>query len=166
MSLPKLETKITALGYLEGEKISPIKHEFVEGEIYAMAGGTGDHNLISGELYGLLWEHLRGSKCQPYINDIRVRVTKSVSYYPDVLVSCEENPEDPHLRNNPVLIIEVTSPSTENVDRREKLLFYQQMPTVQEYLVVDQHQMMRYIAARHTADGSPLILIKRLTLWN
>jgi Uma2 family endonuclease len=153
MGLPKLKTKISVEGYLEGEKISPIKHEFVEGEVYAMAGGTGDHNLISGELYGILWEHLRGSKCQPFINDIRVRVTKSVYYYPDVLVSCEENPEDPHFRNQPILIIEVTSPSTSHIDRREKLLFYQQMPSVQEYVVVDQHKMNVEVHRRQSNGG-------------
>lgn len=153
MGLPKLKTKISVEDYLEGEKVSPVKHEFVEGEVYAMAGGTGDHNLISGELYGLLWEHLRGSKCQPFINDIRVRVTKSVYYYPDVLVSCEESPEDPHFRNKPILIIEVTSPSTKNVDRREKLLFYQQMPSVLEYVVVDQHKMNVEVHRRQPNGG-------------
>ena len=85
--------------------------------------------------------HLRDSNCQPFFGDIKVRVTSKVYYYPDVLVSCEENPEDAHFRNNPILIIEVTSPSTANVDRREKLLFYQQMPSVHEYAVVDQHKI-------------------------
>jgi len=141
MGLPKLKTKISIEDYLEGEMISPSKHEYIEGEVYAMAGTSDMHNFLAGELYGLLLNHLRGSRCQPFFGDIKVRVAKSVYYYPDVLVSCEENPEDPYFRNQPILIIEVTSPSTENIDRREKLLFYQQMPSVLEYAVVDQHRM-------------------------
>ncbi len=153
MGLPKLKTKISVEDNLEGEKISPAKHEYVEGEIYAMAGTSGNHNLIAGEIYGLLLNHLRSSKCQPFFGDIKVRVTKTVYYYPDVLVSCEENPEDPYFRNQPILIIEVTSPSTENIDRREKLLFYQQMPSVQEYVVVDQHTMNVEVHRRQANGG-------------
>ncbi|MDQ3489786.1 MAG: Uma2 family endonuclease, partial [Acidobacteriota bacterium] len=88
-----------------------------------------------------------------FSNDIKVRVTKTVYYYPDVLVSCEENPENPYFRNQPILIIEVTSPSTENIDRREKLLFYQQMPSVHEYVIVDQHRMNVEVHRRQPNGG-------------
>jgi Uma2 family endonuclease len=141
MGLPKLRTKISVEDYLESEKISPVRREYVQGEIYAMAGTSDKHNLIAGDIFAALIVHLRNSPCQPFISDIRVQVTRNVYYYPDVLVSCEENPEDPYFRNAPILIIEVTSPSTEHIDRREKLLFYQQMPSVQEYAVVDQHRV-------------------------
>ncbi len=75
------------------------------------------------------------------MGDIKVRVSPQVYYYPDVLISCEQNPKNPYFRNNPILIVEVLSPLTENIDRREKLLFYQQMPSVQEYVVVEQEKM-------------------------
>ncbi len=138
MGLLKLKTKTSVEDYLETEKISPVKREFVKGEVYAMAGTSDKHNLITGDLYAALLTHLRDSDCQPFFGDIKVRVTKNVYYYPDVLVSCEEDPENPYFRNAPILIIEVTSPSTETTDRREKLLFYQQMPSVQEYVIVSQ----------------------------
>lgn len=141
MGLPKLKTKLSVKDYLEGEKINPVKHEYVEGEVYAMAGASDKHNMIAGDIYAALLVHLRHSKCQPFFGDIKVRVTSKVYYYPDVLVSCEETPEDAHFRNSPILIIEVASPSTANIDRREKLLFYQQMPSVQEYAIVDQHKI-------------------------
>jgi Uma2 family endonuclease len=141
MGVRKLKTKISVEDYLEGEKISPIRHEYVEGEVYATAGASDSHNLIVGDLYSSLLVHLRDSKCQPFFNDIKVRVTRNVYYYPDVLVSCEENPEDSHFRNSPILIIEVTSTSTKSIDRPEKLLFYQQIPSVQEYAVIDQHKV-------------------------
>jgi len=141
MGLPKLKTKISVEDYLKGEKISPVRHEYIEGEVYAMAGASDKHNLIAGDIYIALGIHLRDSRCQPFSGDLKVQVTRNVYYYPDVLVSCEENPESPYFRNAPILIIEVTSPSTANIDRREKLLFYQQMPSVQEYAVIDQHRM-------------------------
>lgn len=141
MGLPKLKTKLSVEDYLAGEKISPVKHEYVEGEVYAMAGASDNHSRIVINLTTNFSIHLRDSDCEPFSNDIKVRVTSKVYYYPDVLVSCEENPEDAHFRNRPILIVEVTPPSTANIDRREKLLFYQQMPSVQEYAVIDQHKI-------------------------
>lgn len=153
MGLPKLKTKVSVEDYLQGEKISPAKREYVEGEIYAMAGTSDNHNRIVNEFVTLLSNHLRDSKCEPFSADIKVKVTKNVYYYPDVLVSCEEEPEDPYFRNQPILIIEVVSPSTEHIDRREKLLFYQQMPSVQEYVVVDQHTMNVEVHRRQPNGG-------------
>ena len=139
MGVLKLKTKISVKDYLEGEKISPVKHEYVEGEVYAMAGTSDNHARIAGNIFVALSIYLRDSVCEPFASEIKVGATQNVYYYPDVLVSCEENPEDSHFRNNPILIIEVTSASTEHIDRREKLLFYQKMPSVQEYAVIDQH---------------------------
>ena len=141
MGLPKLRRKISVEDYLKGEQTSPVKHEFVHGEVYAMAGTSDNHNRIVRNLIMSLSTHLQNSPCEPFFGDIKVQVTNNVYYYPDVLVSCEENPESQYFRNEPILIIEVTSRSTENTDRREKLLFYQQMPSVQEYAVVDQYRM-------------------------
>lgn len=141
MGLPKLKTKMSVEDYLEAEKISPVKREYIDGEIFSMAGTSDRHNLIAGDIYTALVIHLRDSPCQPFASDIKVRVSRKVYYYPDILVSCEQSPEDSHYRNAPVLIIEVTSLSTERTDRSEKLLYYLQMPSVQEYIIVDQHKM-------------------------
>ena len=153
MALLKLKTKISVEDYLEGEKISPVKHEYVEGEVFAMAGTSDNHGRIAGAIYAALFNHLRDSPCEPFFGETKVRVTKKVYYYPDVLVSCEENPENPYFRNAPILIIEVTSPSTEHIDRREKLLFYQQMPSVQEYVIVSQHKMNVEVHRRQPNGG-------------
>jgi Uma2 family endonuclease len=141
MGLAKLKTKISVEDYLEGEKISPVKYEFVYGEVYAMAGTSDNHNRIVNEIVARLVFHLRDSRCEPFSGKIKVRVSPNVYYYPDVLVSCEESPENPYFRNEPILIVEVLSPSTQVIDRREKLLFYQQMPSVQEYAVIEQEKM-------------------------
>lgn len=141
MGLPKLKTKISVEDYLEGETISSVRHEYVNGEIYAMADSTIRHNIIAGEIYSRLLAALSNSKCQPFMSEIKVRATAKTFYYPDILVSCEELDQNSLLCEHPVLIIEVLSPSTEHIDRREKLLFYQQMPSVQEYAVVEQKKM-------------------------
>ncbi len=141
MGLLKLKTKTSVADYLKQEKISPVRHEYVDGVIHAMAGTSDKHNLIAGDIYANFVVHLRNSSCQPFFGDIKVRVTSKVYYYPDVLILCEENPENSHFRNKPILIVEVTSPSTKHIDRREKLLFYLQIKSLQEYVIVDQDRM-------------------------
>ena len=152
MGLAKLKTKISVEDYLAGEEISPAKHEYVYGEVYAMAGTSDNHNRIVNNIVARLVFHLQNSLCEPFSGDIKVKVSQAVYYYPDVLVSCEQNPESPYFRNEPILIVEVISPSTQEIDRREKLLFYQQMPSVQEYVVVEQQKMSVEIHRRQ-ADG-------------
>ena len=153
MGVAKLRTKTSVEDYLKAEEISPVKHEYVDGEVYAMAGTSDRHNLIAGDLYALLLARLKDSECQPFFGEIKVQVSRSVVYYPDLLVTCEEEVESPYFRNNPKLIVEVTSPSTRQIDRREKLLFYLQMPSVQEYVIVEQHKMSVEVHRRQTNGG-------------
>ena len=141
MGLPKLKTKISVEDYLEGEKISPVRHEYIEGEVYPMEGTSNNHSRIAVNITTALSDHLRDSPCEPFAGDTKVRAAISIFYYPDVLVSCEETEEDSYFCNNPILIIEVTSPSTEHIDRREKLFAYQRIASVQEYAVIDQHKI-------------------------
>jgi Uma2 family endonuclease len=152
MGFAKLKTKISVEDYLAGEEISPVKYEYVYGEVYAMAGTSDNHNRIVNDIVARLVFHLQNSPCEPFSGDIKVRVSPQVYYYPDILVSCEENPENSYFRNEPILIVEVLSPSTQEIDRREKLLFYQQMPSVQEYVVIEQQKMLVEIHRRQP-DG-------------
>lgn len=152
MGVPKLRTEVTVEEYLTREKISPVKHEYVYGEVYAMAGNSDNHNRIASNFLLALVTHLRGSCCEPFFADIKVRINPFVYYYPDILVSCEQEVADPHFRNEPILIIEVLSDSTEQIDRREKLAFYRQIPTLQEYVIVAQKRMLVEIHRRQP-DG-------------
>lgn len=152
IGLAKLKTRISVEDYLAGEEINPVKYEYVYGEVYAMAGTSDNHNRIVGSLYAALLNHLRNSRCEPFMGGIKVRVSPHVYYYPDVLVSCEENPESSYFRNNPILVIEVLSTSTQEIDRREKLLFYQQMPSVSEYVVIEQQKKLIEVHRRQP-DG-------------
>lgn len=153
MGIAKLKTKISVEDYLATERDSPIKREYIDGDVYAMAGGSDNHNRIAGDLFASLLAKLRDSKCEPFFGDIKLRVARSIYYYPDVLVSCEENPEDPYFRNQPILIIEVTSPSTARIDRSEKLLYYLQIASLQEYVIIDQDKMNVEVHRRQENGG-------------
>ena len=134
---------LTPEAYLEGEARSEVRHEYLGGHVYAMAGASETHNVIAGNLFATVRAGLRGGKCKTFINDMKVRVPhrdKVVFYYPDVLVACHPNEVSPYFREFPVLIIEVLSDETEQVDRREKFVSYTSIPSLQTYVLVDQRR--------------------------
>lgn len=153
MGLPKFKTKISIEDYLESEKVSPVRREYVDGEVYAMAGASDNHERISMNLSRIFSNHLLDSSCEPFANNIKVRVRQNVYYYPDLLVSCEEKPENPYFRNEPILIVEILSKSTARVDTLEKVFAYQQIPSLQEYVVVDQYRMEVRVHRRQETGG-------------
>lgn len=119
-----------------------VKHEFVNGEIFAMAGGSVEHAALSGAVVGLLMAHLRGTSCRAYSSDLRIRIPEAnIGTYADATVVCDpvqRDPESPTHVTNPRIVVEVLSPSTEDYDRDEKRLYYQQLPSLREYLLVAQ----------------------------
>jgi Uma2 family endonuclease len=141
MSLHKPQSYITLAEYLEREKDSPVRHEYVDGQIYAMAGASARHNRIALNLASRLDDHLNGGPCEVFIADMKVIVDPAVYYYPDVVVTCDPPGGDPYVRIQPHLLIEVVSPSTERIDRHEKLLAYRRVPSLQEYVLVLQDRM-------------------------
>ena len=131
--------------YLHLEAQSPVRHEYVSGEVFAMTGGTLRHNVIAVNLVAALHEHLRNTPCRAFINDVRVRVAKANAYYyPDLLVSCARDAQAMDLKSgeveDAVLIIEVLSQGTEATDRREKLLAYRTLASLSEYALISQDQ--------------------------
>lgn len=142
MGVPKLKTKIGIEDYLEGEKVSETRNEFVAGEVYAMAGASERHHRISANLFIALDGLLRkSSRCSAFMAEMKLKLNPDTFYYPDVFVACDETPASEYFREQAVLIIEVVSPSTREIDRREKLRAYQQMPSVQEYVVIEQDKI-------------------------
>lgn len=130
--------------YLELEKISEIRHEYVEGQIHAMSGASKRHNRLAGRIYSRLERLLGISQCQPYINEVKVKIHPRLYYYPDVVVTCEEPAEDPDSDYDiadPILIVEVLSPSTQDIDNREKKIAYQTLAALREYCIVSQATM-------------------------
>ena len=141
MGLAKLKHYITVEEYLAGERDGATRHEYIYGEVYAMAGSSDRHNQISGNIYVKLFTKLRGSRdCQVFMTDMKLQADAATFYYPDVFVACDK--PDPYFRREPILIVEVLSPSTERADRHEKLRVYQQIPTLREYVIVSQDKML------------------------
>ncbi|WP_072620285.1 Uma2 family endonuclease [Spirulina major] len=136
------DLQLSAAEYLAHEQDSPIKHEYRAGEIYAMAGASEAHVTIAGNIFALLRSHVRGSGCRVYMADMKTRIdATNCYYYPDVLVTCDERDRAlKQFKQHPCLIIEVLSPETEACDRGDKFFDYQQIETLQEYVVISQTQ--------------------------
>ena len=135
---------ISAADYLAGEQVSPIKHEYRRGHVYAMVGAKKAHIIIAGNLVTLFNIHLRDKPCVVLNSDIKVRLEAAdCYYYLDVAVTCDER----ELNNNedfilyPSLVIEILSSSTAAFDRGDKFADYQTCPTLKEYVLIDQTQM-------------------------
>lgn len=130
-------------GYLLRERASAHRHEYVDGVIYAMAGANERHNLIAGNLLSALSNHLP-DRCRPFMSDMKVRIRLDRAeffYYPDSMVCCAPADQSLDWRDNPIMLGEVLSPSTERVDRSEKYNAYIQIPTLEEYILVEQATM-------------------------
>ena len=137
MSLAKKVESLTVAEYLEGESAADIKHELIEGHVYAMAGASANHERISGNFYSELRQHLKSSPCEPFGSDMKVRVRDNF-YYPDVMVDCNFDESQPYFTQTPVIIVEVISRSTRKMDEKIKLVDYLNIDTLQEYVVVEQ----------------------------
>lgn len=132
-----VRTDLTFEEYLRVEEQSPVKHEFVHGQMFMLARASDRHNRIAGRLYARLLS-VESGFCQTLFADIKVRTPDGSSYYPDVLVTCDEDDDDAYVKRLPCLIIEVLSDSTEAVDRGEKLLNYQKLGSLQGYVLLSQ----------------------------
>src|ERR1051326_7136539 len=130
--------------YLADEEASEVKHEYVGGSVYAMAGVTKEHNFIALYIYKAVRPHLRGGPCKTFVADVKVRLHflgEDVFYYPDVMVGCDPLDTEPLYLRYPKLLIEVSSDSTERLDRREKRWAYQAIETLEEYMIVAQDRV-------------------------
>ncbi len=146
-------TYVSYEDYLAYEQRSDDKHEYVAGQVYAMVGTTDRHNLIALNIAAYLRTKLHGGPCRVFMSDVKVRIeVANASYYPDVFVTCDGRDLDPYVKRYPCMVVEVLSPSTEGTDRREKLLNYRQLDSLQEYVLVDSDRR-RIEVYRREADG-------------
>ena len=130
---------ISEADYLEYEKSAEIKHEYVDGQMYAMSGASKNHNLLAGNMHTALNIHLRGKPCRPYISDMQVRIANgSKYYYPDVLVNCSKLSGNSHYTESPSIVVEVLSKSTRRSDETTKRMAYMQIDTLEEYVLIEQ----------------------------
>ena len=141
MSAVKKLKLVSVEDYLAGELVSPVKHEYLGGVVYAMAGAKNVHNLIASNALVALGIRLRGRPCRPYNSDtkIRIRLPNQVRfYYPDVSVICRPNPQTDSFQDEPAVVVEVVSRTTRRIDEGEKKDAYLTIPALNAYLIVEQ----------------------------
>ncbi|MFL5339837.1 MAG: Uma2 family endonuclease, partial [Gemmataceae bacterium] len=155
MSAASKRNLVSVDDYLAGELTSPVKHEYLGGVIYAMAGARNAHNLIATNSLGTLHGRLRGKPCRAFNSDtkIRVRLPHQVRfYYPDGSVACRQNPQDDSFQDEPAVLIEVLSRSTRRIDEGEKKDAYLTIPSLSAYMLVEQNTPA-VVVHRRTAQG-------------
>lgn len=150
MAISAVQTYLSPEEYITLErKAIPTYHtvrsEYVKGKIVAMSGASRAHNLISGNFFGELRNQLKGSGCESYANEMRVSTPSTLSYfYPDIVVVCDEPRFEDDVFDillNPIVLVEVLSPSTEAYDRGEKFSHYRQLESLKEYILVSQDRV-------------------------
>ncbi|WP_394753587.1 Uma2 family endonuclease [Crenothrix sp.] len=139
--------------YLVTEPDSEVRREYINGQLYAMAGGSANHNILSGNIFGEFRNHLKGTPCVTFMSDIKVplKVSSGNNYvYPDVLVDCSKIEGKSYFSNSPLLIVEVLSKSTRKRDLTTKLLRYINLPSLLEYVVVEQDFVQIHVFRKKT----------------
>lgn len=141
MSALPMPSRLSVEDYLAGEEISDVRHEYIAGEVYAMPGASRMHGLIAGNIHAFWRPLLRGGDCQAFISDMKVRLEiagDDVFYYPDLVMTCDPDDRANDYCRAPCLVVEILSPKTRRIDRREKFLAYTSMPSLRGYLLVSQ----------------------------
>ena len=140
MSLKKTDIFTSEAEYLHEEHHhAEFKNEYVDGQIYAMVGASANHNCLAGNLFALIKSHLKGSPCNVFQSDFKVKVGTKY-FYPDVLVRCDKKAK--FYTEEPTIIVEIISPSTAKYDRTFKTAVYQQIPSLIEYVIVEQDKCL------------------------
>lgn len=128
---------ISAEDYLKGEPLSEVKHELIDGHVYIMADASANHNRISGNVLSGFGNHLENTPCEPFGSDMKVRIDSNF-FYPDVIVDCNFDNSEPYFTQTPIIIVEVLSRSTRRTDETIKLMSYINIPSLQEYVLIQQ----------------------------
>ena len=155
-TIPISSTQISVEDYLDGEIRSTIKHDYLGGVVYAMAGGSEPHNIIASNLGGILYSQLRGKRCQSFGSDMKFRINDLNSdtyfYYPDAMVACDPTDTGHGWRERPTVVFEIISEETRLVDEREKRMAYKHISALQSYVRIEQSRA-EIVIDRRTATG-------------
>ncbi|MGA1622490.1 MAG: Uma2 family endonuclease [Synechocystis sp.] len=159
----------TPAEYLDLERLSPIKHEYLQGQVIAMAGASKAHVLITGNLSALFVNHLRGKGCLVYASDMKVRLPSlNIFYYPDLAVTCDlgDRRSNEDFILHPTLIVEVLSDSTEAFDRGDKFADYRAIAALEEYVLIHQKQVLIEVFQRKSSNlWLPRVYHAQETVW-
>jgi Uma2 family endonuclease len=155
MSTAKKLNLVSVEDYLAGELSSPVKHEYLGGVVYAMAGARNAHNLIATNTLGTLHARLRGRRCRPFNSDTKIRVSLPAQvrfYYPDLSVICRPNPQSDSFQDEPAVLVEVLSRRTRRIDEGEKKDAYLTIASLGVYVLVEQ-EISAVVVSRRTENG-------------
>lgn len=156
----KLNRFITVEDYLNTEDGAEVRHEYLAGEVYAMSGGTRNHNRLAGNIFAFLDQQIDINSCKHFINDVKVRIQSLESdtfYYPDVVVTCDPDDDNELYIEKPTTIFEVLSDSTERIDRQEKFFGYRTISSLEEYVLISQ-KSREVTVARKSNSWKPELL--------
>jgi Uma2 family endonuclease len=148
---------VTVDDYLEFEENSPVRHEYVNGSIYAMSGVSVAHARIARELVMAVGGHLRGGPCEPFSASLKLLIRTDIDeifYYPDMMIACQRDDWGPNYVRNPKLVAEILSPSTQHIDRREKAMTYRRIASLEEYVLLAQDDH-RVVVQRRAENWRP-----------
>jgi Uma2 family endonuclease len=148
MRTAPVKTQTSFEDFLKFEAQSPDKHEFVDGNLFVMAGGTRKHNELAGELYLALKAPARAAGYRTYFADVLIRTPNNVGYYPDLQVVATDSRDSQKVVHSPIIIIEVLSESTEMFDRGEKWQNYQTIESLEQYVLLSQTQAQAEVYSR------------------
>ena len=138
MLSPRPSDFISVADYLQGELSGDTKHEYLDGRVYAMAGASKNHQRIITNVVRNFSEHLKNTPCDTYASDIKIRIGDLAFFYPDVIVACLDDTEDSYYTEKPLIIVEVLSKSTRRKDETTKRRLYQSLPSLLEYVLIEQ----------------------------
>lgn len=158
MTAAKKLEPVSVEDYLAGELVSPVKHEYLGGIVYAMAGGRVTHHAIATNITIAVGSRLRGKRCQAFNSDMKVRVPpppRERFYYPDASIVCRSNPPEDTYQDEPVVIFEVLSESTERIDTGEKFDAYLTIPSLAVYALVEQESALVTVYRRRGREFVP-----------
>ena len=150
-----LNLPLSAADFLSWDATQTTRHEFVRGEVFAMAGAGERHVTVAGNVYVALRQHLAGSPCRTFITDMKLRVEAADAFfYPDVMVTCSaRDAGDPLVKREPVRLVEVLSPATAAFDRGDKFAAYRSLDSLREVLLVDPDLRRCDLFRRQAVDG-------------
>lgn len=137
MLAPKNTGLISVEDYLKAELIGEVKHELIEGAVYAMAGCSANHQRISVNVLSKFANHLENNPCEPFGSDMKLKINSNF-FYPDVMVDCRFDNATPYFTETPTIIVEVLSKSTRRNDTTLKLMSYINIPSLMEYVLIEQ----------------------------
>jgi Uma2 family endonuclease len=156
MGQAALNLPLSAADFLAWDATQTTRHEFVRGEVFAMAGAGERHVTVAGNVYLALRQHLAGTPCRTFITDMKLRVEAADAFFcPDVMVTCSpRDAEQSHVKSEPVLLVEVLSPATAAFDRGDKFAAYRSLASLREVLLVDPDLRRCDLFRRQVVDGS------------